>query len=182
MTWHPGKIYEAWKEFHRALLEAMKPLPRPTLAFLASRANDQIIRSNAADILDWLDNRMNLPDWGWALGRQREGLRCAQGALESEGLERAVELARQERQLVVWDLAERPWAIAVYQFRTKELHPLKDEEAAVVLNRDPMIRREWRRWNAMHQNHGSLIVLDVERVRKVLEPDEAFDADVEGLA
>jgi hypothetical protein len=55
-----------------------------------------------------------------------------QGALESEGLEQAVKLAKQEGQFVVWDLRQQPWAIAVYEFRTKKLHPLLDEEAAVV--------------------------------------------------
>jgi hypothetical protein len=34
--WEPGQIYWAWAQIHRALLEAMKPLPRQTLAFLAS--------------------------------------------------------------------------------------------------------------------------------------------------
>jgi hypothetical protein len=102
---------------------------------------------------------------------------------EPSGLERAVALARSNEQIAIWDLAEeRPWAIALYEARTRQLLPLSDEEAATLINRDPMIRREWSRWNAMHQNHGSLIVLDVERVRKVLEPDEVFDDDVEGLA
>jgi hypothetical protein len=85
MAWQPGEIYEGWEAIHRALLEAMKLLPRQTLAFMASRASDKIIRSSAAYVLDWRDNRESLPDWGWALGRQREGLRCSSGISEFRG-------------------------------------------------------------------------------------------------
>jgi hypothetical protein len=75
--WQPGEIFRGWEAIHRALLEAMKPLPRRTLAFMADRASDRIIRSNAAYLLDWLDNRESLPDWGWAFIRTKESLRCA---------------------------------------------------------------------------------------------------------
>ena len=51
-TWHLGKIFEAWDQIHRALYEAMSPLPPQTLAFLAERASDRIIRDKAAGVLD----------------------------------------------------------------------------------------------------------------------------------
>jgi hypothetical protein len=73
----PGEIFEGWETVHRALLEAMKLLPRRTLAFMADRASDQIIRNSAIYVLDWQDNRERLPDWGWTLGRSKESLRCA---------------------------------------------------------------------------------------------------------
>jgi hypothetical protein len=73
----PGEIFKGWEAIHRALLEAMKVLPRRTLSFMADRASDRIIRSNATYLLDWLDNRHRLPDWGWAFIRVKEGLRCA---------------------------------------------------------------------------------------------------------
>jgi hypothetical protein len=104
---------------------------------------------------------------------------------EPSGLERAVALAKSNEQIAIWDLAERPWAIALYEARTRQLHPLSDEEAATLINRDPLIRREWRRWNAMHQNHGSLIVLAKERVLRILEAatDEPHEDDeMKGLA
>ena len=75
--WEPGEIFEGWEAIHRALLDAMKLLPRQTLAFMADRASDRIIRSNAAYLLDWQDNRESLPDWGWAFIRTKEGLRSA---------------------------------------------------------------------------------------------------------
>ena len=75
--WEPGEVFKGWEAIHRALLEAMKVLPRRTLAFMADRASDRIIRSNAAYLLDWRDNRESLPDWGWALIRAKESLRCA---------------------------------------------------------------------------------------------------------
>ena len=70
--WGPNQIYHAWEQIHRALAEAMKPLPRQTLGFLASRASDGIIRAQAAQILDWRDNRHVLPDWGWLVGANKE--------------------------------------------------------------------------------------------------------------
>ncbi len=60
-----------------------------------------------------------------------------------------------------------PWGL--YEPDRQEVRPLTDEEAAIVLNRDPLIGREWRRWNAMSGNRGSLIVLDAERVKHVLQ-------------
>jgi hypothetical protein len=105
--------------------------------------------------------------------------------VESAGLEEAVEFAKENHQIGVWDRAERPWAMAVYDARKKELRPLSDEEAGLLLNGDPLIRKEWARWNAMSQNRGSLIVLDAERVWRVLseaheEPEG--EEDVRGLA
>ena len=64
------------------------------------------------------------------------------------------------------------------------MQPRTDEQAAILLNRDPAIRRAWRKWNAASRNHGSLVVLDAERALRVLaaaiERDE--DQGIEGLA
>jgi hypothetical protein len=76
MSWHPGEIYEAWERIHHVLVEAMKELPRETLQFLAFRAADPIIRIRAAEVLDWLNNREALPDWGWFALSREERLRC----------------------------------------------------------------------------------------------------------
>jgi hypothetical protein len=75
--WEPGEIFKGWEAIHRALLEAMRVLPPRTLAFMAGRASDGIIRRNAVYLLDWLDNRESLPDWGWAFIRAKESLRSA---------------------------------------------------------------------------------------------------------
>jgi hypothetical protein len=76
MTWHPGEIYKAWEKIHVALKEAMKELPPESLRFLAFRAADPIIRQTAAQVLDWLNNRERLPDWGWFSRPSDERLRC----------------------------------------------------------------------------------------------------------
>jgi hypothetical protein len=63
------------------------------------------------------------------------------------------------------------------------LLPLSDEEAALVLNRDRLIRREWRKWNAATGNRGSLIIFDRERVKTLLRAateDPQGDDDVSG--
>jgi hypothetical protein len=62
--------------------------------------------------------------------------------------------------------------------------PLTDEQAGIVLNRDPEIRRQWRKWNAMTKNQGSLIVLSRERIQRVLEGTDGNDEDddMRGLA
>jgi hypothetical protein len=73
--WGSNQIYQAWEQIHRALAEAMKPLPRQTLAFLIDRASDGIIRAHAAEVLDWQENRHCLPDWGWRVCRIQESLR-----------------------------------------------------------------------------------------------------------
>jgi len=77
MGWEPGENFEGWQAIHRALIEAMKALPRRTLVFMTDRASDRIIRDNASYLLDWLDNRESLPDWGWPFIREKESLRCA---------------------------------------------------------------------------------------------------------
>lgn len=51
-SWHSGRIFEAWEQIHSALNEAMEALPLETLAFLAERASDRIIRDAAADALN----------------------------------------------------------------------------------------------------------------------------------
>jgi hypothetical protein len=70
--------------------------------------------------------------------------------------------------------------VATYDIDGRHLKPLTDEEAAKLLTRDEQIGREWRRWSAISQG-GSLIVFDLARVQRALEPDPASD-DVEGLA
>ena len=85
--------------------------------------------------------------------------------MESVGLERAVAFASENGQLAIWDRCERQWAIALYDQESRQLSPLSDEQSALLLNRDALIRREWRRWNAMTGNVGSLIILDAERAR-----------------
>jgi hypothetical protein len=76
MTWHPGEIYKAWEEIHCSLYAAMRELPRESLQFLAFRAADSIIRQTASDVLDWLNNRDALPDWGWRSQAGVRRLRC----------------------------------------------------------------------------------------------------------
>ena len=103
--------------------------------------------------------------------------------MSASALERAVAVAKANQQFAMWDRAERPWAIALYDSVTKQLLALSDEEAAMLLTRDSGIAREWRRWNAMSGSEGSLIVLDMERARKVLtQQDKATDDEMEGLA
>jgi hypothetical protein len=95
--------------------------------------------------------------------------------------EQALAFATENQQPVVWDRAERPWAIALYDSMTKRLRALTDEEAATLLNRDPLIAREWRKYNALTSNNGSLVVLDIERARRVLAAS-ADEDEIEGLA
>jgi len=76
VDWHPGDIYRAWEKIHDALYEAMKQLPRESLQFLAFRAADPIIQRTAAEVLDWLENREALWDWGWFVAPDEERLRC----------------------------------------------------------------------------------------------------------
>jgi hypothetical protein len=76
MTWQPGDIYIAWNKIHHALNTAMKDLPPESLQFLAFRATDSIIRQKAAEVLDWLNNRDSLPDFGWFVTPGVEGVRC----------------------------------------------------------------------------------------------------------
>ena len=98
---------------------------------------------------------------------------------------RAAAFARANGQSVAWDASRRWYAIALYDHDSSQLHPLTDEEAAILINCDPLIRRAWRNWNAASRNHGSLLVLDAERARRVLaaatdDPDQ--DDEVRGLA
>jgi hypothetical protein len=104
----------------------------------------------------------------------------------SSALAQSIAFARQNQQVAIWDRGKRPYALGVYDASTRRVHPLSDEHAGIILNRDPRIAREWRRWNLMTQNQeGSLIVVDRERVRAILKAaneEPASDDDVTGLA
>jgi sugar/nucleoside kinase (ribokinase family) len=97
---------------------------------------------------------------------------------------KAAEVARANGHTVAWDVSRRWYTIALFDHDSKQLQPLRDEEAAILLNRDPAIRKAWLRWNAASRNGGSLIVLDAERALRILatiqEPEE--DDEVLGLA
>ena len=75
MSWNPSDVYRAWDEINHGLVAVMKQLPAETLQFLAFRASDPIIRQKAAEVLDWLNNRDVLPDWGWFAAHDEEPLR-----------------------------------------------------------------------------------------------------------
>jgi hypothetical protein len=75
--------------------------------------------------------------------------------------------------------------LLVYHEHTHQVQALTDEEAATLLNRDALIRQAWQKWNAASKNHGSLIVLDAQRVLRVLRtPTDGYkeDDDTRGLA
>ena len=93
--------------------------------------------------------------------------------------------AKKQGQLALWDRSPRPYAIALYEDENRRLRPLTDEEAAILVNRDSLIRKHWSKWNAMTSNNGSLVVLDAERALRILaeatdQPDE--DDKMKGLA
>jgi hypothetical protein len=87
-------------------------------------------------------------------GRRRSTFDRQSAEPDLDALDQAARYGLRNQQVAIWDRAERSWAIAVYDIRTKRLHPLDDREAATVLNRDPLIRREWRKCNAMTGNHA----------------------------
>jgi hypothetical protein len=98
---------------------------------------------------------------------------------------KAAKFAKANGQTVAWDASRRWYAIALFDHESKRLRPLTDEEAAILINRDPLIRRAWRKWNAASRNGGSLVVLDAERALRVLTAStDAGDEDdeIEGLA
>jgi hypothetical protein len=102
----------------------------------------------------------------------------------SSALAQSIAFARQNQQVAIWDRGKRPYALGVYDSRTRRVRPLTDEQAGIILNRDPLIRRYWKKWNAMTQNQGSLILINPERIQRVLEGTGGLDEDddVMGLA
>jgi hypothetical protein len=97
----------------------------------------------------------------------------------------AAKLARASGQLVAWNNSECEYSIALYHEQTHQLQPLTDVQAAILLNRDSTIRRAWWKWNAASNNRGSLLVLDAERVLRVLAASRETnreDDEVDGLA
>jgi hypothetical protein len=171
-AWHPGRVYEGWAVIHRALNDVMATLPKETLAFLSERAYDMIIRDAAADALNANVDAATVIELRRTFRKEADETEESDDDRQLSGLEQAVAFAKENDQVALWDRAGRLWSIAVYDEQAKRLHPLTDEEAATVLNRDAVIAREWRKWNAMTQNEGSLIVLDAERVRRVLNEVE----------
>src|SRR5262245_50273651 len=92
-------------------------------------------------------------------------------------LAHAAEQAIAHGQIVVWDQSARDYAIALYDLAAQRLLPLTDAQVGILLNRDGLIAREWKKWNAMTGNTGSLIVLDIERAQRVLDRDKSPDDD-----
>jgi hypothetical protein len=178
-AWHPGRVYEGWAAIHRALNDVMASLPSEMLAFFSERAYDMIIRDAAADALNANADAMSVIELRHTFRKDADEADQSDDDPQSSGLEQAVAFAEENNQVALWDRKERPWAIAVYDAQAKRLHPLSDEEAATVLNSDAVIAREWRKWNAMTQNEGSLIVIDAERVRRVLNEVEDERGDDE---
>jgi len=62
---------------------------------------------------------------------------------------------------------------------------LTDDEAAYVLANDPQIRREWTRWVGMSgqarlpmsERRGSLVIVEPERVKRLLSARQQGNAD-----
>jgi hypothetical protein len=182
-AWHPGRVYEGWAAIHRALNDVMASLPSETLAFFSERAYDMIIRDAAADALNANVDAATVIELRRTFRKEADETEESDDDRQLSGLEQAVAFAKENDQVALWDRSERPWSIAVYDAQAKQLHPLTDEEAATVLNRDQVIAREWRKWNAMTGNEGSLIVLDAERVRRVLsEVEDERDDDEKDAA
>jgi hypothetical protein len=101
-------------------------------------------------------------------------------ALEGS-LAHAAEQARANGQIAFWDLSIQDYAIALYDLNAQRLLPLGDADVGRLLNWDFLIRREWCKWSSMTGNRGSLVVLDVERARRVLAAATDED-DIAGLA
>jgi hypothetical protein len=65
MAWTPGDLYDGWDKIRHSVCEAMKHLPQETLRFMSFRATDAIIHQSASEVLDWLEHRDELPEFGW---------------------------------------------------------------------------------------------------------------------
>jgi hypothetical protein len=120
------------------------------------------------------------------LGPARSVFDVSTDDTRNAALIRAAKFAKENGQLVAWDNSEREYAIGLYHEETDQVHPLEDDEAAMLLNRDAEIRRAWQKWNTASRNRGSLVVLDAERALRVLaaptdEPD-GEDDEITGLA
>ena len=101
---------------------------------------------------------------------------------ESFALERAIVVARENHQLAIWDLVANVPTLSASTTPKRDSASLSDEQAGIMLNRDPRIAREWKKWNLMTPNQGgSLILIDPERVQRVLEGDNGLDEDDDGL-
>ena len=104
---------------------------------------------------------------------------------QEPALMRAAEFARANGQTVAWDASRRWYAIALFDHESKRLQALPDDEAGILINRDPQIRRAWCKWNRASKNNGSLVVLDASRARRVLgAARQELDGDdgMQGLA
>jgi hypothetical protein len=108
-----------------------------------------------------------------------------EGCSQSAALDQAVAFARKNGQLALWDRSPRSYGVAYYDDAARRLCPISDQEAAIILNTVASIGREWRRWNAMTGNQGSLIIIEGQRVKAILEAardEREDDDDVKGLA
>jgi hypothetical protein len=82
-------------------------------------------------------------------------------------------------------MSVRPYSVALFDHESKRVQSLTDEEAAILINHDPLVRTAWCKWNAASANNGSLLVLDWQRARRILasaSKGREDDDEVRGLA
>jgi hypothetical protein len=88
--------------------------------------------------------------------------------LHGNGFREALEFARHNQQIGVWDTGEHGSLLAIWDGATEVVVTLDADQALPILASDQEISRLWRRWRGMTGQAGCLIIVDEARCRAFL--------------
>jgi hypothetical protein len=89
--------------------------------------------------------------------------------LGKPGFRQALEFARSNKQLGVWEVdGETSTLLALWDHERESVVPLDEDQALPILATDREINVQWRKHRGMSGKPGRLIVVDPERCRRLL--------------
>jgi hypothetical protein len=88
--------------------------------------------------------------------------------LSKQGFREALEFARSNSQLGVWEVGEERSLLAVWDDELETIVPLDEDQALPILAADRDINLQWRKHRGMSGKPGRLIVVDKARCQALL--------------
>lgn len=86
----------------------------------------------------------------------------------SSGFREALEFARKNQQIGVWDRGDASCLIAVWDDEREAVVPLDDEQSRSILLADEAVLFQCRKWRAITQAAGRFILIDQARCYELL--------------
>jgi hypothetical protein len=88
--------------------------------------------------------------------------------VSKHGFREALEFARSNQQLGIWDTGDQSTLLAVWDDGLETVVPLDEDQALPILATDQEINLQWRKWRGMSGKPGRLIIVDQARCQALL--------------